>query len=198
MGWGGAIPSKCACTPTWCYATDVSPCTCSRAWCYPTDVLPCTCTSTWCYARDVFPRTCTHVFDATLLDVYFPVRTYLMLSYWMFTCLCAHAWYYTTGCFLAYAHVLYATLVRTYLPVGVRLTSLRPGRVFCCLVMFAVFQFLHVFAPNFAYIYISLSLSLWTISTYMYMYIYSYVYMFLYIYTPGFGDEGQKDLCGNT
>ena len=127
-----------------------------------------------------------------------------MLSYWMFTCLCAHTWYYTTGCFLAYAHVLYATLVRAYLPVGVRLTSLRPCRVFCCLVMFAVFQFLHVFAPNFAYIYIyiSLSLSLWTISTYMYMYIYIVMYtccyIYIYIYTPGFGDEGQKDLCGNT
>ena len=105
-----------------------------------------------------------------------------MLSYWMFTCLCAHTWYYTTGCFLAYAHVLYATLVRAYLPVGVRLTSLRPCRVFCCLVMFAVFQFLHVFAPNFAYIYIYLSLSLDYLYVYVYVYIYSYVYMLLYIY----------------
>ena len=103
-----------------------------------------------------------------------------------------------TGCFLAYAHVLYATLVRTYLPVGVRLTSLRPGRVFCCLVMFAVFQFLHVFLlQNFCiYIYITLSLSGLSLRTCICI-IYSYVYMFLiYIYTPGFGDEGQKDLCG--
>ena len=96
-------------------------------------------------------RAPAHVFDATLLDVYCPVRTYLMLSYWIFTCLRAHTWYYTTGCFLAYAHVLYTTLVRTYLPIGGKTDILE---AMSGLLLLSYVCSLSVFAPHFAYIYI--------------------------------------------
>ena len=50
---------------------------------------------------------------SSMVELY--VHTYLMLHYWMFTCMCTCTWSYPTACLFPCAHVLEATPLGVYL-----------------------------------------------------------------------------------